>query len=239
MSGGGPGLTQGGTPLATGETGAYDEENPIADTCSFDVSNRALAIAGKPVRNEKTFEWRSYNIRMLWSACGNIVNQNNDLNQTLQAIHDRIEFMVVSDILWSVTARYADLVLPICSPQELNDMNMGYQLSPQIVFINKCIEPLFESKTDMEACKQVADKLGLGDGFIPDTEDNMLRAVWDGTSEWNGGMTYEQFRATGVAKHDRWKEPAVFLKEFIANPENGNAQADGPEREDRILLHDH
>jgi anaerobic selenocysteine-containing dehydrogenase len=89
VSGGGPGFTQGGVPLAAGETGADEEKNPIADTCSFDVSNRALVIAGNPVRNENTFEWRSYNIKMLWSACGNIVNQNNDLNQTLQAIHDR------------------------------------------------------------------------------------------------------------------------------------------------------
>lgn len=228
VSGGGPGFTQGGIPLASGSTGAGPGKNPIADTCSFEVSNRALAIAGKPVRNEKTFEWRSYNIKMLWGACGNLVNQNNDLNQTLQAIHDRIEFMVISEIEWSVSAQYADLVLPICSPQELNDINKGYQLSPQMVFLNKCIEPLFESKTDMEACRLVADKLGLGDGFIPDTEDNMLRAVWDGTGKWNGGMTYEQFKAEGVAKYDRWKNPIVFLKDFIADPETGTPKPTVP-----------
>lgn len=228
VSGGGPGFTQGGTPLETGDTGAGPGKNPIGETCSFDVANRALAIAGEPVRNERTFEWCRYNIRMLWSACGNIVNQNNDLNRTLQAIHDNIEIMVVSDVNWSVTAQYADIVLPICSSQELNDINMGYQLSPQMVFMNKCIEPLFESKTDMEACKMVADRLGLGEDFIPDTEDNMLRSVWEGTNGWNGGMTYEQFKNEGVAKYDRWKNPVVFLKKFIANPETGMPKPDVP-----------
>jgi anaerobic dimethyl sulfoxide reductase subunit A len=228
VSGGGPGFTQGGSALPIGSTGAGPGNNPIADRCTFDVANRALAIAGKPVRNETTFAWRSYNIRMLWGSCGNIVNQNNDLNQTLQAIHDKTECFVMSEIIWSVSAQHADLVLPICSSQELNDINAGYQLSPQLVFMNKCIEPLFESKTDMDACKLVADKLGLGNGFIPGTEDSMLRAVWAGTTSWNGGMTYEEFRAAGVAKVDRWAKPTVFLKDFIANPATGKPKPSVP-----------
>jgi len=127
-----------------------------------------------------------------------------------------------------VSAQYADIVLPICTSQELNDINPGYQLSPQMVFMNKCIEPLFESKTDMEACKLVADKLGLGGGFIPDTEDNMLKAVWAGTSAWNGGMTYGEFKAAGVAKYNRWSNPTVFLKNFIANPATGTPKPSVP-----------
>ena len=230
VSGGGPGFTQGGNALAMGSTGAPTGNNPIAGRCSFEVSNRALAIAGKPVRNETTFAWQPFNIRMIWGSCGNIVNQNNDLNMTLQAIHDKIECFVISDIFWSVSAQYADLVLPICTSQELNDINAGYQLSPQMVFMNKCIEPLFESKTDMDACKLVADKLGLGNGFIPDTEDNMLRAVWAGTTSWNGGMTYEQFKAAGVAKFDRWKNPTVFLKDFIANPATAKVKPNVPSK---------
>jgi anaerobic dimethyl sulfoxide reductase subunit A len=221
VSGGSPGFTQGGSQLPIGSTGAGPGRNPLEDQCTFDVANRALAIAGKPVRNETTFAWRSYTIKMLWGACGNIVNQNNDLNQTLQAIRDKVECFVMSDIVWSVSAQHADIVLPISSAQELNDMNVGYQLSPQLVFMNRCIEPLFESKTDMDACKAVADKLGLGPGFIPDTEDNMLRAVWTGTASWNGGMTYEQFKAAGVAKINRWSKPTVFLREFIADPTSG------------------
>jgi len=228
VSGGGPGFTQGGRALAKGSTGAGPGKNPIAARCNFDVASRGLAIAGKPVRNERTLAWQTYNIKMLWGACGNIVNQNNNLNQTLQAIHDRIDCFVMSEVIWSVSARHADIVLPICSPQELNDINPGYHISPQLVFMNKCIEPLFESKTDMEACKLVADRLGLGDGFIPDTEDNMLKAVWAGTSAWNGGMTYEQFKAAGVAKFDRWSNPTVFLKEFIADPSTGEPKPSVP-----------
>ncbi|MEW5983007.1 MAG: molybdopterin-dependent oxidoreductase [Acidobacteriota bacterium] len=228
VSGGGPGFTHGGSRLPAGSTGAGPGKNPIAGECTFDVANRALAIAGKPVRNESTFAWRSLNIRMLWGACGNVVNQNNDLNRTLQAIHDRIECFVVSEIAWSVSAQHADIVLPICTSQEVNDINAGYQLSPQMVFMNKCVEPLFESKTDMEACKLVADKLGIGKGFVPDTEDNMLRAVWEGTSSWNGGMTYEEFKAAGVAKYDRWAKPTVFLEDFIANPATGGPRPEVP-----------
>jgi anaerobic dimethyl sulfoxide reductase subunit A len=228
VSGGSPGLTQGGSAPPAGSTGAGPGTNPLAPRCNFDVANRALAIAGKPVRNEGTYEWRSYNIKMLWGASGNIVNQNNDLNKTLQAIQERVECFVMSEVIWSVSAQYADIVLPISTPQEVNDINPGYQLSPQLVFMNKCIEPLFESKTDMEACNMVAEKLGLGKGFIPDTEDNMLKAVWDGTSSWNGGMTYAEFKAAGVAKQDRWKNPTVFLKNFIANPETGTPKPTVP-----------
>jgi anaerobic dimethyl sulfoxide reductase subunit A len=218
VSGGGPGFTQGGIPLDTGDTGASAGKNPLAGTHNFDVANRALAVAGKPVRNESTFAWRTYNIKMLWGAAGNIINQTNDLNLMLTGLRDNVECFVVNDPIWSVSAEYADIVLPICTSQEVNDINIGYQLSPQLVFMNKCIDPMFESKTDMEACKLVADKLGIGKDFIPDTEDNMLKAVWADTDEWNGGMTYEQFKAAGVVKYDRWTKPTVFLKDFIADP---------------------
>lgn len=226
VSGGSPGFTAGSNPLPVGSTGAGPGKNPIADRCSFDVASRAMAIAGERVRNDTTFEWRTYDIRMLWSASGNVVNQNNDLNRTLRAIRDTIECFVVNDSTWTVSARHADIVLPICTSQELCDIIPG--ASPHVIHVNKCIEPLFESKTDMEACKLVADKLGIGDGFIPDTEDRMLRSVWAGAGSWNGGMTYEAFKAAGIARHDRWANPIIFLKDFIANPETGTPRPTVP-----------
>ena len=43
-------------------------------------------------------------------------------------------------------------------------------------------------------------------------------------------MTYEQFKEAGVAKFDRWKNPTVFLKDFIANPATAKVKPNVPSK---------
>lgn len=55
------------------------------------------------------------NIKMIFSLAGNyLVNQNPDVNAAAKLLEDesKVEFIVVSDLYMSPSAKYADLVLP-------------------------------------------------------------------------------------------------------------------------------
>jgi anaerobic dimethyl sulfoxide reductase subunit A len=108
------------------------------------------------------------------------------------------------------TARYADIVLPTCTFFERADAVEG--AGPHIAYQPKVIEPLGESRSHLDICAGLADKLGI-EGFNDRTEDEWLRdivgpAVGD----------FDRFKDKGVAKY--YPEPGVPFKQQIEDPAN-------------------
>lgn len=127
------------------------------------------------------------NIRALYVLQGNPVGQHPDANKTIRALKsDQLEFIVVTDIFMSETAKYADIVLPANTLLERamvwegSDVAFGYHpllrnKSPKrhIVYSQRVIEPLAESKDDFEITCELARKLGYSDHF-----------PWNNAEEW-------------------------------------------------------
>ena len=61
------------------------------------------------------------------------------------------------------SARYADLILPVCSFLEFSDFIA--QPYPNIQLQQKVIEPLYESKSDATIVSELAERLGFGEYF--------------------------------------------------------------------------
>lgn len=82
----------------------------------------------------------------------------------MQKALEDIEFFVDVDLFFTDTARYADIVLPACSSLEREEFKV---YGPdKMVWFEKAIEPLGESKPDSLILQELAQAMGLEDEWI-------------------------------------------------------------------------
>jgi molybdopterin guanine dinucleotide-containing S/N-oxide reductase-like protein len=85
----------------------------------------------------------------------------------------KLEFVVNQDCWWTGETGYADIILPVCTQLERDDIGEWGEPGGQskggssgcnfrvIVRMKKCIEPLWESKSDYEIFTELARRLGV------------------------------------------------------------------------------
>lgn len=116
-------------------------------------------------------------IKFIFNLAGNtLINQHSDVNATKALLEDesKVEFIVASDIFMTPSLRYADLVLPGVSMFEEEYMSNPWNEGNYLLYGNKCIEPLFECRTEFSWMQELAQRMGL-EGF---TEGCETQAEW-------------------------------------------------------------
>lgn len=94
--------------------------------------------------------------------------------------------------------KYADILLPICTNLERVDITSF--TTKWVVYMQKCIEPLGESKSDNAMFLQLANKLGFGDKmFNGMTEEDMVKAIYNWSSIPTMGVSWDDFQKKGYA----------------------------------------
>ena len=142
-------------------------------------------------------------IRMIWmDTVSNTVNWNNTNKWAEAFCSPKIEFTVAQCIMLENDALFADLILPLCTQLEREDfgynglaprMNRGMDQGNMVmVYTQKCIEPLGESKSDYDIALAVAQRLGLEQEF---TEGNTME-------DW----IKKCFTKTSLPEHISWEE---------------------------------
>lgn len=97
----------------------------------------------------------------------------------------KLDFIVDADLFLTDSAKYADIVLPACSSAERREIRcwpMGY-----VQFSQPAIEPVGESKSDVQILAELSKRLGLG--------DDLLEAGIEACVEWMlepCGLTVEE-----------------------------------------------
>jgi biotin/methionine sulfoxide reductase len=97
-------------------------------------------------------------IRMIYWGGGNPFHHHQDINRLLQAWR-KPETIVVQDFYWTPAARHADIVLPVATPLERNDVSAGW-LDNTVYAMRKAIEPIGEARSDYDIVCALADRLG-------------------------------------------------------------------------------
>lgn len=176
------------------------------------------------------FAGQDFPIKDLYVYYGNPLNCAMDTNRLLEAF-DKLDFICVADSVMTDTARYADLVLPVAQWFEQTDVTFAGQ-TICLSYNEKAIDPLYESKTDPEIVKMLADKLGYGDLFQIDVEDG-LTELFSGPLNEMFGISYERIKAEGDvrfvmdAPHVAWaggaaagafSTPSGRLEFYLENP---------------------
>jgi len=157
-------------------------------------------------------------VKMAWLAGGNIMTQRGDINKGDRALKS-LEFIVAQDLFLTPTARYADIVFPVSTFVEKNDLTRPWPSGPYFTFANKAIEPLGECKTDWEIGNLLAEKLGYKD-FDNNTEEDWLRLFVKQNPEYATYIKdYDEFKRDGIYRI-QMDEPYVAFRKQIEDPEN-------------------
>ena len=130
----------------------------------------------------------------------NFVNQQGDTNRVIAAMK-ALDFVVVSDVFMTATAQYADIVLPVATQYERPDLLAGG--NDYLQYMPKIIDPLWESKSDLDMFSEVARKMGQGQYFDKSPDDYISLLL----SGLPSGLTLDTLKIKGVvqlAGEDHW-----------------------------------
>jgi anaerobic dimethyl sulfoxide reductase subunit A len=108
------------------------------------------------------------NIKLIWCVASNIlINQHADVNRSARILEDEslVEFIAVQDQFLTPSARYADLVLPVCTQFETWGLEDGWKYGDEVILMPKVAEPPFETKSDYQICAELAGRLDLREDY--------------------------------------------------------------------------
>jgi len=155
-------------------------------------------------------------VKMLYVVASNLVNQHGNTRRGVEALKSpSLEFTVVHDQFMTPTARLADIVLPVNTFMERSDIAPPWLGSPYYIYLNRAVESLHESKTDLEISRELAGKLGIPEVFADVTEDDMLRGIAAGRNDIDD---YDAMKRDGVLKI-RDVPPTISFMEQVEDPE--------------------
>jgi anaerobic dimethyl sulfoxide reductase subunit A len=228
VPGGGTGTRpSSGTNISIGSFPAG--ENPIKTTISVymwpDFIERGHEMTSGPRDRVKGADKVSTDMKFMWNWAGNcITNQHSDINSTLKMLQDdsKLEFIVVSDVVMTPSAKVADILLPDTTHFEAENITggSGEGRSNFVLFNHKLIEPMYEARDVLWVAEQLADRLGLGDAFREGhmTREDWLRDIVNVARENNEDFpTYEEFKEIGYYKKTGGGG-FIAGKDFVADP---------------------
>ena len=165
-------------------------------------------------------------VHMIWTDTPCWITCWNDSNTYIKALRSpKIEFILAQHPWLENDCIFADIVLPINTKFEEDDINMdtGNGQFRVIMHEKKCIEPVGESVSDYEAVCMIAEKLGLLEELTEGkTVKDYIKLGFE-TSGLQEITTYEEFEEKGyfvVPTDPKWKDYTVGLRKFHDDPGN-------------------
>ncbi len=160
------------------------------------------------------------NIKLVYWCGGNPFHHHQDINRLVEA-WQRPETVIVNEIWWTPTARYADIVLPATTTLERNDI--AASADRYMFAMHQAIAPVAGARNDFDIFADLAGQLGFRDAFTERrSEMEWLRHLYE--------VARQQAARHAVVRPDFetfWREGYVadpapsrydFLADFRANP---------------------
>jgi len=203
----GPTLPQGANPVT-----AYIPVARIADMllnpgAGFSHNGKALTYP---------------DIRLVCWAGGNPYHHHQDLNR-LQRAWQKPETIVVNEPYWTATAKRADIVLPVTTTLERNDIGYASQ-EGLIVAMKQVRAPHGESRSDFDIFTALAERLGFAEAFAEDRDEaTWLAHLYEETrGRWaDQGVTvpaFQDFWDAGLVDLSEHRRSHVMFEAFRTAP---------------------
>ena len=163
------------------------------------------------------------NIKMIYWCGGNPFHHHQDLNRLLEA-WQRPETIIVNEPWWNANARHADIIFPVATTLERNDIGGGRR-DKFIFAMQKAIEPVGQSRTDYDIFSLISKKLGFWDEFTEGrSEKEWLESFYSqfqkSAKELEIKMpNFSEFWSNGFYEFPEDK-PKAFLHKYRSDPEN-------------------
>ena len=160
------GLPGGGVGIGYGSTGGTGNPTPVLTPPSLPMGSNSTGayipvarvsdmLLNPGAEYDFNGERRTYpDIRMMYWAGGNPFHKHQDINRFLKA-WQRPETIIVHEPWWPPAARRADLVLPVTTPLERNDI-IAPARGDFAVASKKAVEPFGQARNDHEIFGAIA-----------------------------------------------------------------------------------
>jgi anaerobic selenocysteine-containing dehydrogenase len=179
--------------LLPGVTGAYARQGGgallmTAASCAlnYDAVRKPSGPATTRMVNhlrigEALLEMRDPPIRALFVSANNPAVTCPDVAKVRRGLMRADLFTVVHDPFLSVTARYADIVLPAAMYLETEDLYRAYG-AYYLQYAPRAVAPQEGARSNVAFAQELAVRMGLNDPIFGMSQDEMLRALFDGAS---------------------------------------------------------
>ena len=150
-------------------------------------------------------------IRAIYNCGSNYLNQGSDIRKNIRAF-DKVAFAVTQDLFMTPTARHSDIVLPVATFLEREDVTIP--ADNFLLYSAKATEPPPETKTDYDIFCRLSERLGFGDAF---SEGRTAEEWLDIFIEASVIEDVAKFKETGIFSGD--DHMRVGLSDFISDPD--------------------
>ena len=134
-------------------------------------------------------------IKLLYMVGCNLLNSFLNLNKGISAMR-MPEFVVAHELFLTPTAKHADIILPVAHFLEREDVSVSWGMrSPYFIHMNKIIEPVGETKSDLAIFTELAERLGISD-YSEKSEKEWLQEFLAATP--------------GLPDYNNWKKKSFF-----------------------------
>jgi biotin/methionine sulfoxide reductase len=160
-------------------------------------------------------------IKLVYWCGGNPFHHHQDINRLVEA-WQRPETVIVNEIWWTSTARYADIVFPATTTLERNDI--AASTDRYMFAMHKAIEPVGGARNDFDIFADLAGRLGFRDAFTEGrNEIEWLRHLYEAARQQASRHNivrpdFETFWHDGYVA-DPPSHKYDFLADFRADPE--------------------
>ncbi len=172
-------------------------------------------------------------VRMFYRYGGSFIGTMTETNKWVKAYKSpKLEFIVNQDCWMMGETRFADVILPACTALERNDISEfgctgcaeGYVKYGSngcnyrvVIYQKKCIEPLYESKSDYEIFSLLAQKMGVREDFTDGgkSEEDWVKGFFE-ISDLPKYISWEEFERKGyfVVPFPENYKPTTALRWF-------------------------
>lgn len=157
-------------------------------------------------------------IRLIYSTGVTPIGHQPHINKLIEGIR-RVDTVITHEPWWTPTARYSDIVLPVSTSFERDDITFGSSYGVEYVFaMKKAIEPVFEARSDFDIFKDVSARLGFEKQF---TEGKTVHdwIEWS-YSKINTDVSFDDFWERGYVHFPPEKKNKGYVRyaDFRENP---------------------
>ncbi|GAA5152552.1 molybdopterin guanine dinucleotide-containing S/N-oxide reductase [Pseudonocardia eucalypti] len=193
--------------------------NPVTDFIPVARISDMLLNPGEPF-DYNGRRLRYPDIKLVYWVGGNPFHHHQDLTRLRRAF-GRPDTVVVHEPYWTATARHADIVLPVTTTLERDDLGVGRGDS-HLLAMKRALEPT--GRDDYEIFAELAERMGVGKEYTEGrTSGEWLRHLY---GEWRERLVgrgydvpeFDRFWADGVFELPDRRDDRVLFAEFRADP---------------------